>query len=62
MKLFQFFLILALSLTLASCCHCSKPQKTPAAKDALPDRNTRDPKIKDNPPSMELRDSSLENR
>lgn len=30
--------------------------KTPAAKDVLEDRNTKDPKLKNNPPKIELKD------
>lgn len=48
--------ILIFALTMASCCS-SKKQSQPA-KDALTDRNTRDPKLNNGPPKVELQDST----
>ena len=45
MKTLTFLLIFIVSFNIASCCHCKKPQKAPAANEVLKDRNTRDPKI-----------------
>lgn len=42
----------------SSCCPGQKQTKQPAAKDALPDRNTRDPKLKNTAPQLELMDTS----
>ena len=51
----QFLLIFSLA---ASCCPTQKHAKQPAAKEALPDRNIRDPKLENTPPNLELMDTS----
>lgn len=43
---------------LGACCHSKKQGKEPSAREALPDRNTRDPKLSDTPPNFELQDTT----
>ncbi len=45
-----------LAFMLTACCTSKKPTQPPA-REALPDRNTKDPKLNNNPPKVELKDS-----
>ena len=57
MKIIKLMFIVAMvpPLALASCC---QSKKTISAKEALPTRNTQDPKLQNNPPKTELLDSA----
>ena len=57
MKTLNTIIFFVLMFAVGACCSSKKQQKDPAAKDTLHDRNTRDPKIKDGPPKIELQDS-----
>ena len=58
----QNFLVLIVWIVfmtgLSACCHAKKQGKEPSAREALPDRNTRDPKLSDTPPNFELQDTT----
>lgn len=45
MKILQVFAIVLFAFSMSQCCPANKQTKQPSAKDALPERNTKDPKL-----------------
>lgn len=60
MSIPKISIVLLISISLAACCHSKKQKATPAAKEVLHDRNTRDPKIQEGPPKTELQDTTAQ--
>jgi hypothetical protein len=56
-RLFCIFISCLLAFCLSSCCSSKKTGHNTPAKEALPDRNTRDPKLDGNPPKVAMKDS-----
>ncbi len=55
-RTFQILIGFLIAFNLSACC-ASKKTAPPPAKEVLTDRNTRDPKLDNNPPKVELKDS-----